>query len=124
MSGFRALAEVNFFGLDKIADMRLLANMAFRPKMRIRTQRYSIIDLRLGNDASLADQHLVADRNILQNRVGAYVAIDPNLGFTEQLPGTVDDSIGSYSNSSVDYRSFWTKNRHTFTHKPLRSHEP
>jgi hypothetical protein len=124
MSRLRAFAEADLLGLNKIAYVRSLADHAFRPQVRVRTQRRSVIDPGLRNDASLANLYLVAYRGVLQNRVGPNAAIVSDFGFTQQLDKGLNHRIRSHRHPCIDHRCLGPKYGHALCHEPAGRHEP
>ena len=104
MVGFGSLAQLDLLGLDKIANVRTLSNIAAGAQMGIRAEDSVAFDAGAIENAAVADEDSIADFGISNHGIrpnaatGAYVRVAQNLnkrlehGVRRNLNVTIDDA--------------------------------
>ena len=76
--GFGALAELDFFRLHKIANVRAFPNFASRAEMAVRAEQSAIRDVGIVQNATRPHQYSVAQSGIVDHAVRAYSTVSSN----------------------------------------------
>src|ERR1035437_546218 len=105
VAGLGAFTEFGLLGLDEVAYVGVLANFAAGAQVREGADPGAVGHGAIGKDATLAQEHTVADGAVFNHREGAYVAVCADAGLAQQLHVRFDDRAGRHFHFSIDNAS-------------------
>ena len=124
VTGLGALAQLCLLGLHKVAHVRVFANLAPRPQMRERADLCAIAHRALGEHTALPDEHIVAQRAVLNHREGPDQAFGADSRLSQQLHKRFNHRIGGNFDIGVDHACLGPGDRHSGRHQPRRCFDP
>src|ERR1035438_4623541 len=118
VAGLGSLAQLRLFGLNKVADVRIFADFAFRSQVRKRSDLCSVSDGALGQDATLPDEYVVTERAVFNHRIRPDEALCADPRFAQQLYKRLNYRIGRDHDVGIDNARLRLVDCHSGCHQP------
>src|SRR5271168_1755744 len=93
MIGFASFTEADFLGLNKIADMCILTDLAAGTQVRVRAEDGAARNGGVVEDASVANDDIGADGGVLDHTVTADAAAGGDLSGAKKLHERFENGV-------------------------------